>query len=52
MNLGDKMSYLRGMIDGMELDLTTSKEGKVLAQLLEVMQESGFVCNGFTGSGG
>ena len=28
------------MIDGMELDLTTSKEGKVLAQLLEVMQET------------
>ncbi len=40
MNLSDKMSYLRGMIDGMELDLTTSKEGKVLAQLLEVMQET------------
>lgn len=40
MNLGDKMSYLRGMIDGMELDLTTTKEGKVLAQLLEVMQET------------
>lgn len=40
MNLSDKMSYLRGMIDGMELDLTTTKEGKVLAQLLEVMQET------------
>ena len=39
MNLSDKMSYLRGMIDGMELDLTTTKEGKVLGQLLDVMQE-------------
>ncbi len=39
MNLTDKMAYLRGMIDGMELDLTSSKEGKVLGQLLDVMQE-------------
>ena len=26
MNLSDKMSYLKGLVDGMELDLTT-KEG-------------------------
>ncbi len=39
MNLTDKMAYLRGMVDGMELDLTTTKEGKVLAQILDVMQE-------------
>ncbi|MCD8218835.1 MAG: hypothetical protein LUC50_00300 [Ruminococcus sp.] len=39
MNLADKMSYLRGMVDGMELDLTTTKEGKVLGQLLDVMQD-------------
>ena len=39
MNLTDKMAYLRGMVDGMELDLTTTKEGKVLGQLLDVMQE-------------
>lgn len=39
MNLTDKMAYLRGMVDGMELDLTGSKEGKVLGQLLDVMQE-------------
>lgn len=39
MNLTDKMAYLRGMVDGMELDLTSTKEGKVLGQLLDVMQE-------------
>ena len=39
MNLTDKMAYLRAMVDGMELDLTTTKEGKVLGQLLDVMQE-------------
>lgn len=49
MNLSDKMSYLKGLVDGMELDLTT-KEGKVLGQLLDV-PGNGFVCNGFTGSG-
>ena len=32
MNLTDKMAYLRGMVDGMELDLTSTKEGKVLGQ--------------------
>lgn len=39
MNLTDKMAYLRGMVDGMELDLTSSKEGKVLGKILDVMQE-------------
>lgn len=28
MNLTDKMAYLRGMVDGMELDLTTTKKEK------------------------
>ncbi len=39
MNLTDKMAYLRGMVDGMELDLNSTKEGKVLGQILDVMQE-------------
>ena len=39
MNLKDKMAYLCGMVDGMELDLTSSKEGKVLGKILDVMQE-------------
>lgn len=39
MNLSDKMSYLKGLVDGMELDLTT-KEGKVLGQLLDMLQET------------
>lgn len=39
MNLTDKMAYLCGMVDGMELDLTSSKEGKVLGKILDVMQE-------------
>ena len=39
MNLTDKMAYLCGMVDGMELDLTSSKEGKVLGKIIDVMQE-------------
>lgn len=37
MKLSEQMSYLRGLVDGMEIDLTT-KEGKVLGQLMEVLQ--------------
>ena len=39
MNLTDKMAYLCCMVDGLELDLTSSKEGKVLGKILDVMQE-------------
>lgn len=37
MKLSEQMSYLRGLVDGMEIDMTT-KEGKVLGQVLEVLQ--------------
>lgn len=32
MNLTDKMAYLCGMVDGMELDLTSSKEERYWAR--------------------
>ena len=38
MKLSEKMSYLKGLLDGMEID-TTTKEGKALVQMTEVMQE-------------
>ena len=38
MKLTEKMSYLKGLLDGMEID-TTTKEGKALIQMTEVMQE-------------
>ena len=37
MNLNEKMSYLQGMLDGLEID-TTTKEGKLLNQMAELMQ--------------
>ncbi len=38
MKLTEKMSYLKGMMDGLEFDRTT-KEGKILAQMSEVLEE-------------
>lgn len=38
MKLTEKMSYLRGLIDGLEIDSST-KEGKALIQMSEVMSE-------------
>ncbi|MBO4524844.1 CD1247 N-terminal domain-containing protein [Ruminococcus sp.] len=38
MKLTEKMSYLKGLIDGLEID-TSTKEGKVLLQMSEVMSE-------------
>lgn len=38
MKLGEKMSYLMGLLDGMEID-TATKEGKALVQMADVMRE-------------
>ena len=36
MKLTEKMSYLQGMLDGLDID-TSTKEGKLLVQMTEVM---------------
>ncbi len=38
MELGEKMSYLQGLLDGLDID-TSTKEGKLLVQMTEVMKE-------------
>ena len=38
MKLTEKMSYLQGLLDGLEID-TKTKEGKALVQMSEVMSE-------------
>ena len=38
MKLTEKMSYLKGYIDGVDID-TSSKEGKVLVNMITVMQD-------------
>ena len=37
MELNEKVAYIKGLMDGLELDLTT-KEGKVLAAVVEAME--------------
>ena len=45
MNLTEKASYIKGLVDGMELD-TTTKEGKVISLLLDLVGElAGAVCD-------
>lgn len=38
MKLGEKVSYLQGLMEGLELDETT-KEGKVIAAMAEILQD-------------
>ena len=40
MNLTEKASYIKGLVDGLELD-TATKEGKVIAALLDLVDASG-----------
>lgn len=40
MKLTEKIAYMKGLLDGMELDGTT-KEGKAILQMAEVMEEMG-----------
>lgn len=37
MELNEKVAYIKGLMDGLELDLTT-KEGKVLAAVVEALE--------------
>ena len=38
MKLGEKVSYLKGLMDGLELDEST-KEGKVIALMADILQD-------------
>ena len=38
MEMNEKVAYIKGLIEGMELD-TTSKEGKVLAAVVDVLTD-------------
>ena len=38
MKLGEKVSYLKGLMEGLELDETT-KEGKVIAAMADILQD-------------
>ena len=38
MKLGEKVSYLKGLMEGLDLDETT-KEGKVIAAMADILQD-------------
>lgn len=42
MTITEKVAYLKGMADGMELGKETSKESKMLVAIVDVLEEIGF----------
>lgn len=42
MTISEKVAYLKGLADGLELEKETSKEGKLLAVVIEVLEEIGY----------
>ena len=38
MEINEKVAYLKGLLEGMELD-TTKKEGKLLAAIIDVLED-------------
>lgn len=41
MTISEKVAYLKGLADGMELDKETSKESKLIAKIIDVLEEIG-----------
>ena len=41
MTVSEKISYIQGMFDGMDLDKSDSKEARILAEVLDVLKEIG-----------
>ena len=41
MTITEKVAYLKGLADGLELDKETSKEAKLLAKVIEVLEDVG-----------
>jgi len=42
MTISEKVAYLKGLADGLELDKETSKESKVLSSIIDLLEEVGF----------
>lgn len=41
MTISEKVAYIQGMFDGMDLDKSESKEARVLSEILDVLKEIG-----------
>lgn len=41
MTISEKVAYLKGLADGMELDKEPSKEGKLIAKIIDILEDVG-----------
>ena len=48
MTISEKVAYLKGLADGLDLDQETSKEGKLIAKIIDVLED--VLCRGGPGS--
>ena len=42
MTISEKVAYLKGLADGLDLDKESSKEGKIIAKIIDVLEDVGF----------
>jgi len=41
MTISEKVAYLKGLADGLELDKESSKEGKLIAKIIDILEDVG-----------
>jgi len=41
MTISEKVAYLKGLAEGMELDKESSKEGKLIGKIIEILEDVG-----------
>lgn len=41
MTISEKVAYLKGLADGLNLDTETSKEGKLISAIIDILEEVG-----------
>lgn len=42
MTISEKVAYLKGLADGLDLEKEASKEGKLIAKIIDVLEDVGF----------
>ena len=42
MTISEKVAYLKGLADGLELDKESSKEGKLIGKIIDILEDLGF----------
>ncbi len=42
MTISEKVAYLKGLADGLDLDKESSKEGKLIGKIIDILEDVGF----------